>query len=490
MGVSSRVHVTRRSVGLVLAAVGLAALLVSGVIVAAAESTAAMNTLEPVNTAGLYPFVPAAGADVVQPAGERPDAKGEVGGDLPGLFDGEVPLSCRVGIMITALRADAARASAWADEAGIAAADIPTYLNELTPLVLGTDTAVTEHDYRSGQATSYDAVLQRGTAVLVTDTGIPAVKCVSANPLSPPEAGKPEGYSGTAWSGFTPDTVTAIGPASASVGAFRVVDPRTGQAGDQQAHPSGGGGRLIIGSPVLGAQGAFFLPLNQLGLLIGDSGQKFVVELWSPGQHRWVTQLETPADLSNTPCTPLACSYLHDASFDPPPIRTDSDGRPVLGKNGKPQSCEPDTDTVHCKVTPGAAVVLRFTQPISVDEATARTQHIEAGGTVDPSRTYAVAPPFPPTPTPTRTTTSAPRTARSTTVPQTTSLSPTTSVSTSTTSKSPSAPTTESEAPSSPAQPPSVLAPAPSPSAPVAPPPIPPVVLPAPAITTTTVPGQ
>ena len=48
---------------------------------------------------------------------------------------------------------------------------VPGYLRSLTPVQLRMDTRVTNHGYRDGAATSYQAVLQTGTAVLVDDRG-------------------------------------------------------------------------------------------------------------------------------------------------------------------------------------------------------------------------------------------------------------------------------------------------------------------------------
>ncbi|MCD2196174.1 hypothetical protein LQ327_22635 [Actinomycetospora endophytica] len=465
MGVTLRIHITRRSVGFTLAAIAITGLLISGVIVALAESTAAVNTLEPVNAADAYPFVAEAGADVGQPAGAPPGVSGKVGGDLPGLFDEEVPQSCRVGIMITALKADAVRASVWADEEGTQITDIPDFLNQLTPLVLGTDTAVTEHDYRAGHATAYDAVLQRGTAVLVTSYGVPAVKCVDANPLSPPEAGTPEGYSGASWPGFAPGTVTDVEAASTTIGAFRVVDSRTGQSNDEQSNGSDDDGNEAINSPLHGSQHDVSPPMNGAEALFQKKAWRYAkssssaagstsaptastlnieTQVWDPALDRWTTEYLSPADLSNAPCTPVACNYLQDSRFDPAPIQTTADGQPVLGPGGSPRSCgDPDTDTVYCRPPPGAVAILRFTQPISVNEATARDLLIEAGGSVDPERTYATTPrppsPAPitmatPTPTPPSTTST---TASTTSTP---SVPPETSTSTSTTSSSTSGP--------------------------------------------------
>lgn len=52
---------------------------------------------------------------------------------------------------------------------GIKSNDIPAYVARLTPVILRTDTFVTNHGFAQGRATVVPAVLQAGTAVLVDD---------------------------------------------------------------------------------------------------------------------------------------------------------------------------------------------------------------------------------------------------------------------------------------------------------------------------------
>ena len=58
------------------------------------------------------------------------------------------------------------------------------HLSRLTPLVLRTDTVVTNHGYIDGAGDAFTSVLQAGTAVLVDDYGVPAVRCYCGNPLA------------------------------------------------------------------------------------------------------------------------------------------------------------------------------------------------------------------------------------------------------------------------------------------------------------------
>ena len=63
---------------------------------------------------------------------------------------------------------------------------VPAFLRGLTPVVLRADTRVTNHGFRDGSATSFQSVLQAGTAVLVDDHGAPRVRCACGNPLKAP----------------------------------------------------------------------------------------------------------------------------------------------------------------------------------------------------------------------------------------------------------------------------------------------------------------
>ncbi|MCZ0997978.1 hypothetical protein O1M63_07095 [Streptomyces mirabilis] len=110
-------------------------------------------------------------------------------GDAPGLYGGTRNVaSCDVEKQITALRADPSKNAAFASVLGIQPSAVPGYLRTLTPVQLRADTRVTNHGYRNGSATTYQAVLQAGTAVLVDDRGVPRVRCACGNPLTPPAA--------------------------------------------------------------------------------------------------------------------------------------------------------------------------------------------------------------------------------------------------------------------------------------------------------------
>ncbi|WP_405885378.1 hypothetical protein OG747_46440 [Streptomyces sp. NBC_01384] len=153
-----------------------------------------------------------------------------VNGDAPGLYGGTRNVaSCDVEKQITALKADPSKNAAFASVLGIQPAAVPGYLRPLTPVQLRADTRVTNHGYRNGSPTSYQAVLQAGTAVLVDDRGVPRVRCACGNPLTPPTAQKstprPVGHS---WSGYRSSHVVVVAPASRPVKKFVVAGPKKG----------------------------------------------------------------------------------------------------------------------------------------------------------------------------------------------------------------------------------------------------------------------
>ncbi len=90
------------------------------------------------------------------------------------------------------------------------------------------DTRVTNHGYRDGAATSYQAVLQAGTAVLVDNHGVPRVRCACGNPLTPPVAQQTTPKrTGDTWSSYRPQNVVVVTPAPRIINIFVIYDPTT-----------------------------------------------------------------------------------------------------------------------------------------------------------------------------------------------------------------------------------------------------------------------
>ncbi|MFE2133827.1 DUF6777 domain-containing protein [Streptomyces sp. NPDC059466] len=133
--------------------------------------------------------------------------------------------SCDVDRQAALLAADPRRTQAFALAAGIARTAVPDFLRGLTSVVLRADTRVTDHGYRDGRVTGFQAVLQAGTAVLVDDRGVPRLRCACGNPLNTPVA--PRGTTATrgqAWSAFRPGEVIEVTPAPAALSSVTIID--------------------------------------------------------------------------------------------------------------------------------------------------------------------------------------------------------------------------------------------------------------------------
>ena len=151
-------------------------------------------------------------------------AGGPQTGDTPGLYGGtRNAASCDATKMVAFLNANPGIAGAWAGVLGIQPTDIDAYVATLTPAVLRSDTAVTNHGLKGRVATRIPAVLQAGTAVLVDAKGRPVVKCACGNPLTAPATGR-RSYSGPSWSGFAEQDVTEITTAAEALQELILVD--------------------------------------------------------------------------------------------------------------------------------------------------------------------------------------------------------------------------------------------------------------------------
>ncbi|WP_018657955.1 DUF6777 domain-containing protein [Actinomadura flavalba] len=192
--------------------------------VAACESATAAITRLTVGSPGAAPYAALPGAD--RAAIARAPGGSARPGDTPGLYGGTRRRSRCVPARITAaVSADPARARAWAAAQGVDVPEIAAFVRRLTPVLLRTDTLVTDHGFRDGRPIRTITVLQAGIAVLVNDYGVPAVKCNSGNPLTPaPKSTNPKkaSYTGTSWPEFGKATVTRILPREAHKGRVTV----------------------------------------------------------------------------------------------------------------------------------------------------------------------------------------------------------------------------------------------------------------------------
>ena len=174
-------------------------------------------------------------------------------GNRDGLYGGTLNnAECDRDKMITFLGSHPAQADAfvealntdntlyWSGGHPLTAADIPTYLRELTPTVLRLDTRVTNHGFDGTHPTTLQSVFQAGTAVFVDAHGVPRARCYCGNPLTAPIAlsSEPKPVN-TPWPGYNPAALAAVQPSTATITNFVLVDVVTGQPFNRPAGTTG-----------------------------------------------------------------------------------------------------------------------------------------------------------------------------------------------------------------------------------------------------------
>ncbi|MFC9291657.1 DUF6777 domain-containing protein, partial [Streptomyces sp. NPDC057052] len=210
----------------------------SEVFLQAAGKTGPDPFTESTATGGSPPPTTTAPATTSAPA----NAVRGVDGGAPGLYGGtRDAAACEVEKQVTALRADPDKNRAFASVPGIDPAEVPAYLRALTPVQLRMDTRVTNHGYRDGAATSYQAVLQYGTAVLVDGHGVPRVRCACGNPLTPPVAQQTTPKrTGDSWPSYHPANVVVVTPSTAVIDVFVLYEPGADRWFARQRGDTGG----------------------------------------------------------------------------------------------------------------------------------------------------------------------------------------------------------------------------------------------------------
>jgi hypothetical protein len=201
--------------------------------------------LEPISSNTPNPFMPPAGTDQdsVEPPTDiatSPEPQ-TYQGSLPGLYGGtRDTASCDPDQMVSFLQSNPDKATAWANALGISRGDIPTYVADLTPLILRADTAVTNHGFVNGRANAIPAILQAGTAVLVDKYGVPRVKCYCGNPLTPASYPADPIYNGPPWPTFKPGAVVIIDQSTTVINVITVIDINTNEPFGRPVGTSGG----------------------------------------------------------------------------------------------------------------------------------------------------------------------------------------------------------------------------------------------------------
>ena len=132
--------------------------------------------------------------------------------------------TCDKNQLVSFLQANPDKAAAWAQALGITAAQIPAFVAPLTPVLLRSDTTVTNHGFVDGRLTTMTSVLQAGTAVLVNQYGQPVVKCYCGNPLGPPPPMKQVRYTGPTWPDFQPGALTIIQSSTTIINNYTIYN--------------------------------------------------------------------------------------------------------------------------------------------------------------------------------------------------------------------------------------------------------------------------
>ncbi|MGW3288811.1 DUF6777 domain-containing protein [Streptomyces sp. NPDC001002] len=226
-------------------------------------------------------------------------------GDTPGLYGGtREPTLCDVAKLKAFLTdpRNKQKAQAWATALDLTTAEIPDYLDRLTPVLLRHDTLVKNHDYKKGKAVPFNSLLQAGIAILVDQQGLPAVKCSCGNPLRPFE-GDTSRISVTfddgnkKWQGYERSSVVAVRPAPRKLAKLALVDvddPDTGisrPVGTTGKADSTFDTRELRAVPVLAGTtfGEASLRLADTGLATGYGGKQ------APAADARVTASDPPA---------------------------------------------------------------------------------------------------------------------------------------------------------------------------------------------------
>ncbi|MFD8307664.1 DUF6777 domain-containing protein [Streptomyces sp. NPDC059690] len=192
--------------------------------------------LQAAGKTGPEPFTPSTAKDSstatvsaspTAPESTPANAVRGVDGGAPGLYGGSRNVSsCDVEKQIRYLQEVPAKNRAFASAEGIPPSQVPAYLRGLTPVQLRMDTRVTNHGYRDGTATGYQAVLQAGTAVLVDGHGVPRTRCACGNPLTPPVAQQTTPrQTGDSWPSYRSSNVVVVTPAPQIINVFVIYDP-------------------------------------------------------------------------------------------------------------------------------------------------------------------------------------------------------------------------------------------------------------------------
>jgi hypothetical protein len=164
--------------------------------------------------------------DGVPSLGDESDELGVLmAGDDAGLFGGmRGTTGCDADGLAGQLTDDEDKAAAFAEVQGIDAGELADYIGALTAVILRYDVRLADHGFVDAEARRFEAVLEKGTAVLVDSGGVPRVRCASGSPLVAGRAvGSSETFRGERWDGFDETQIVVVN--GVDVGeAFVLID--------------------------------------------------------------------------------------------------------------------------------------------------------------------------------------------------------------------------------------------------------------------------
>ncbi len=217
---------------------------------------------EPVSAATnpFTPPIPPAGQTTTDVAVKDPvstDKPVTVTGGQVGLYGGtEKVTQCDKAKLINYLKETPDKAVAWADVQGIQVSEIESFVNKTTQTILRSDTRVTNHGWENGRVTTFESVLQYGTAVLVNDYGLPVVKCYCGNPLSAPPVYPRVTYYGPTWQGWNPQNITIIEKNVTIINDYTLINIYNGQPFGRPSGTDGGNDGPAPTNPSPGTSGS------------------------------------------------------------------------------------------------------------------------------------------------------------------------------------------------------------------------------------------
>jgi hypothetical protein len=173
-----------------------------------------------------------------------PDEPLQVGvrrGDEPRLFAADRgPEVCDRARLAASLQGAPSVATAFAAAVGVDLGELDDWVGTTTAVVLTGDVRITAHRYDAGVADAYQAVLQRGTAVLIDELGQPTVRCLSGGPLAQAEPVRGEvRFEGEPWRGFRAADLSTIAAAPDPVERFVLADVESGADIERPAGDAG-----------------------------------------------------------------------------------------------------------------------------------------------------------------------------------------------------------------------------------------------------------